>query len=353
MALDGVPALRTVVAARGLVRRQRKKRHGPMMKLNRAHFFIAGLAFAGLPAILAGCSGSGAPRSASPTMTSARTESVDSDEARSNRFSDFFVQGEKLSYHGLSVERRFGKFRDATTGDAFDASYVVVKKGDRVVKRCDGVFFGGGNASDFGVCPPLNRESGRLIVSQTIPRHGRHWVIEASPKFRVAFDSGEYEVGDEDGEILDIDQDGAAEIVLSVGSFHDAFSGLPISSAPRPKVIFQYDARVGKYLPANRTFQARLLEKIDRDVRDRSGTERTSPPSVLATTLDFLYAGAEAEGWSYFERECPNSPEPFAPNKTAARLTIRTILRRSPAYQFIRAHGRPTPASGGARRVTR
>lgn len=323
------------------------------MKLNRAHFFIAGAAFGWLPAVLAGCSGSEAPRSASPTMTLARAESIAGDEARSSRFSDFFVQGEKLSYHGLSVERRFRKFRDETTGDAFDAFHVVVKQGGRIVKTCDGVFFGGGNASDFGVCPPLNRESGRLIVSQTIPRHGRHWVIEASPKFRVAFDSGEYEVGGEDGEILDIDQDGAAELVLSVGSFYGAFSELPVSNAPTPRVIFQYDARVGKYLPANRIFQARLLEKIDRDIKNQSGTGRTSPSSVLATTLDFLYAGAEAEGWSYFEREYPNSPEPSAPNKTAARLTIRTILRRSPAYQFIRAHRRPFPASGGARRVTR
>jgi hypothetical protein len=51
------------------------------------------------------------------------------------------------------------------------------------------------NAIDFGLFTLLGSKAEQLIISQTRPRTGRHWIVELAANPKVIFDSGDYEVG--------------------------------------------------------------------------------------------------------------------------------------------------------------
>lgn len=121
------------------------------------------------------------------------------------QLTDIFVSGNKLSYNGYVVRKLKEKIRyeypnekGETKSDLIEVSYAVVERNHRRLAKFEGVYFGAGNATDFGLFPLFGGDIKQLIVSQTIPRGGRHWVIRLAPDFRVLFDSEDYGVGRED-----------------------------------------------------------------------------------------------------------------------------------------------------------
>src|SRR6202040_948278 len=90
--------------------------------------------------------------------------------------------------------------------------------------------------------------SKQLVVSQTVPRGGRHWIVDLSTNATTIFDSKEWGVGTEDVCVHDYDGDGVEEISLAITKFW-GFGSMAMSESPLPGVVFKYDARTRKYLP--------------------------------------------------------------------------------------------------------
>jgi hypothetical protein len=100
---------------------------------------------------------------------------------------------------------------------------------------------------------------------------------------------------------------------------------------PLPGVIFKYDGRAGNYLPANHLFQAHLLKGIEERINRlpaAGGSDHLS--QTLDILLDYLYAGKEEEGWSFFDRAY------HSPDKLEIRSKVKAVLAKAPAYRFIR-----------------
>src|SRR4030095_1465925 len=133
-----------------------------------------------------------------------------------------FVRSDTLSYEGYDVIKLNKKVKYDTPGKRklIDISYTVVKRNGRVLAEFDGVRYSLGNSNDFGLFSALAKENKQLIISQSIPRGGRHWIVDFSPEFRILFDSDYWHVGREDVRLVDIDRDGVYEILLEDPSFY-------------------------------------------------------------------------------------------------------------------------------------
>lgn len=254
-----------------------------------------------------------------------------------HQLTDIFVSSDRLSYYGYEVRRLKEKVRyeypnekGVTKSDLIEVSYAVVERNRRRLAKFDGVYFGAGNATDFGLFALVGQNSKQLIVSQTIPRGGRHWVVSLSPEFRVLFDSGDYGVGREEFSVLDIDKDGVYEISLPVTAFYIMQDKMYIGEIPLPEIIFKYDAKVKKYFPANSLFQDYVLRGIENDIKKLNGKEESNYLSTrLHIFLRYVYAQEENEAWSFFDREYG------LPDKEEMKSRIKSILKDEAVYRYI------------------
>ena len=251
--------------------------------------------------------------------------------------SDIFNKEESLSYNGFKIAK-LESIAKRSKSEQIEFSYAVIKKNGRVLAKFDSVRGGLMNATDIGLFPILGGKTKQLIISQTLPRAGRHWIVELTPNPKVLFDSGDYEVGREELWAVDLDGDGVYEIGMYVTSFYGAFDQLSVSATPLPTVFFRYDKRAGRYLPANHRFQDHLLEGIETEIKNLP-TEISPLPSsagelYLARRLDvllqFIYAGKEKEGWEFFDKAYT------LPDADKIKAIVKKELKNAPAYKFIR-----------------
>lgn len=200
-------------------------------------------------------------------------------------------------------------------------------RNNRRVLKFDGVYFMKGNSTEFGLFDLLGNRSRQFIISQTVPRGGRHWVVSVSPKVRVLFDSWDYGVGREEFYIIDVDKDGVYEIVLPVTAFYEMQDKMCIGEIPLPEIIFKYDPKAGKYLPANHLFLDYTLHDIEGDIaRLLTEGDRNYRSRRLDILLRYIYARKPEEGWDFFEREYQR------PDKEEIRARIKLVLKQSPVY---------------------
>jgi len=200
-------------------------------------------------------------------------------------------------------------------------------KDNRRLMKFDGVYFGLGNSTWLGLFDLFGNGSQQFIISQTAPRTGRHWVVSVSPTVRVLFDSFDYGVGREEFYVIDIDKDGVYEIVLPVTGFYEMMDQMYIGEIPLPEIIFKYDARAGKYLPANHLFLDYALYDIERDIKQLLPADDLNYLSRrLTILLRYVYAHKAKEGWDFFEREYQR------PDKAEIKARIRLVLKRAPVY---------------------
>jgi hypothetical protein len=251
---------------------------------------------------------------------------------------DIFVDDDSLSYNGYDVIRRKKKVNykypdetGKTISNLIEVSFAVVQRKNRTLAKFEGVYFGAGNATDFGLFPLLGeREAKQLIVSQTIPRGGRHWVASLSPNFHVLFDSGDYEVGREDFSVMDIDKDGIYEILLPVTAFYWLQDKMYMAEIPLPVIIFKYDSQAKKYFPAISLIQDYFLKGIESDITKlNQSEERNYLSRRLNIFLRYIYAEKESEAWAFFDREYR------LPDKEEIKSRIRTILKDERVYKYI------------------
>jgi hypothetical protein len=260
------------------------------------------------------------------------------DQEYPKQLDDIFVDDDSLSYNGYNVIRRKKKVKleypdekGKTISNLIEVSFAVVQRKNRTLAKFEGVYFGAGNATDFGLFPLLGeRGPKQLVVSQTIPRGGRHWVASMSPNFQLLFDSGDYGVGREDFSVIDIDKDGIYEILLPVTTFYSMQDKMYIAEIPLPKIIFKYDPQAKKYFPANSLFQDYVLRGIESDITTLNKSEgRNYLSKRLNIFLRYIYAEKESDAWAFFDREYRLL------DREEIKSRIRAILKDESVYKYI------------------
>jgi hypothetical protein len=243
--------------------------------------------------------------------------------------SDIFTREKSLSYKGFKIATIAKMKRSKSRFQGL--SYVVIKKNERVLAKIGDPIYHPLTVTDIGLFPFLGGKTKQLIISQTVPRGGRHWIVELTANPKVLFDSGDYEVGREEVWTVDLDGDGVYEIWLFVTSFYGAFDQLSVSATPLPTVVFRYDKRAGRYLPANHRYRDYLLKGIETEI---SELPTAVGERYLARRLDvllrLLYAGKEKEGWEFFDKAYT------LPDADRIKAIVNEEIQQAPAYKFIR-----------------
>jgi hypothetical protein len=276
-----------------------------------------------------------ANRSANPVIEGQSADAAtDWDDPCSEMFSNFFVKSDSLSFRHYKVVRLQKTVRDNEYNDDISVTYATLKTGGRTVATFDGVYFGLGNSTDFGLASVLSGNTTQLLVSQTVPRGGRHWIVDLSSDGLTVFDSNMWNLSGEDVCIHDFDDDGVAESSMAISSFW-GFGAMSMAESPMTGVVLKYDATVRKYVPDKQSF-ADGLTNIDEDVKKIDPDERLSnglKGPYLAVRLDiilrYVYAGRLSDAWSFFDRAYNLE------DKQEMKLEIKRILESEPVYRFI------------------
>ncbi len=246
--------------------------------------------------------------------------------------SDIFTREKSLSYNGFDIEKISKTKRSKSYLQ--ELSYAVIKKNERVSAKFGGQADHPLTAADIGLFPLLGAKTKQLIISQTVPRGGRHWIVELTANPKVLFDSVDYEVGREEVWAVDLDGDGVYEIGLYVTMFYGAFNQLSVMNTPLPQMVFRYDRLAGRYLPANHRYRDYLLKDIETGISDippAAGEQYLA--SRLNTLLRLLYAGKEKEGWEFFDKAYALA------DADKIKAIVKERLQKAPAYKFIRERG--------------
>jgi hypothetical protein len=297
-------------------------------------------------AALAGCASADANRVApraqesrpapdvQPASAAAKPEEYPKD------ITDTFAREGSLTLNGYEVSRQEKKVRysyppeSKLAPDLLDSTYAVLKRNGRVVAKFDGGDSGFEVATAFGAFPFLGGGAKQLAVSLTVPRGGRHWVVDlSSARPRVLFDSLTYEVGREELSVIDLDKDGTYELSMPVTAFY-MFENMSMAETPLPEIIFKYDAGARGYVPANRLFPDYALRKIDEDIKALKPDDEAYMSKRLDILLRYVYAGREREGWDFFDRAYERA------DRDALKKKIASVLSREPVYRFLRRAAR-------------
>ena len=143
----------------------------------------------------------------------------------------------------------------------------------------------------------------------------------------MVFDSFDYGVGREEFYVIDIDKDGVYEIVLPVTAFYEMQDKMYIAEIPLPEIIFKYDEKARKYLPANHLFLDYALHGIEADIAKlRTADDSNYLSQRLQILLRYVYARKGKSGWDFFDREYQR------PDKVQIKARIRSVLKRAPVY---------------------
>lgn len=277
---------------------------------------------------------------AAETHAPAQTQAASEPEPAEIRIGDALVREGVLTHEGYTVRLRYKRlgYGDAPASvDNPEAAYAVLERRGKVLLSFDaGVHNGGLNSVGFGLFPFLGGASKQLVVTQDAPRQGRQWVVSLSPRPRVIYDGPAFAAGREidDLGVADLDGDGVYELSAPLTNFY-GFRDWALSPAatPLPRVVFRYDEKAGRYLPANARFRRHLLGDAT-EARPKvrgTGSPESHLSDVLSVVLAHVFAGEERAGWEFYE-------ETYGlPDKAEVRRETEAELRAQPVYRFIYA----------------
>lgn len=246
-----------------------------------------------------------------------------------SKISDFFIEGDRLQVNGYEAVILKKQVLFEGTKAAAPVSFAVLKQRGKVLVTFDGVSHPLGTATDFALVSLLNGSHKELVISQTIPRGGRHWVVSFDPEPKVVFDSRDFQLGGEELFFGDLNQDGIAELSMSVQVF-EGFQNISLAKSPRPEVIFKFDLSAKRYTIGNKLFRNRYLDGIDKKQLHSDLTQREL---YFADRLDiflrYIYAGEEAQGWAFFDAAYQQNDD------KALKAKIKARLANEPVYQML------------------
>ena len=244
-----------------------------------------------------------------------------------------YLDGDKLSYEGYDVER---------VTDASDRrSWAIIKKNGRTIARLGNAWLGK-DSTKFGLFSLLQGETKQLVILQYTGGAHCCWVYKIydfRAQLHLIFDDEKY--GGSLGYELhpvDIDGDGRYELTQAVMTF-DYFH-MSHASSVFPTAVFAYNDKSRRYLPANKKFSGYLLQDIEDDLRRLEVARANLDPkagsphekylsAVLGVFLDRVYAGLEADGWSFFDSEYRLS------DRNEIKGDIERAFRSDPIYRSI------------------
>lgn len=276
-----------------------------------------------------------AAASADPTIeVSSADNDSSSDDPCSEMFSNFFVEIDSIAYNDYEIERLHKVVHDKPSGLDMPVTYAALKAKGKVIATFDDVYYPLGNTADFGFASLLGGEAKQLVISETVPRGGRHWVVDVSSDGAILFDSYDWDVGREEVCVHDFDGDGIDELSMPITAFW-GFETMGMADSPMPGVVFKFDAKSRKFLPDKYAF-SRGLTDIDEDVKAIDPNE-SLPGGIkgryLAVRLDiflrYVYAGRENDAWSFFDKTYNLD------DKKEIKQKIRAVLDQEPVYRFV------------------
>ena len=243
---------------------------------------------------------------------------------------DEFADTDTLSYRGYQIRRHHKtvNFDFLPNRSQVEVSYALLTKRNKTVAAFDGVYHPMGNETQFGLFKLLRNGSRQLVVEQNCWRAGAHWIVDFSRGFRLIYDSSTWNVGREELSVIDLDGDGQDEIIQTSNAFYEFMDIMAMGAIPQPRIIFKYDARAGRYVPANRSFPEYIRKSMTTDLELIQQEQAKLPDAVLPVVLDYIYLGQEKKGWKYFERACGYC------DKQELRQRIKAILRKDPVYRY-------------------
>jgi hypothetical protein len=237
-----------------------------------------------------------------------------------------YTEEDKLTYSGYEVLKMTRRVKASNPKGYTEVDYAVLKLNGKIVATFDGR---PEQLSEvrFGLFPFLDGETKQLLVEQTSNKFWQYWILELSPRLKVIFDGGKYDLVHE-LRIIDLDRDGRYELVQGLGTFW-YFNMLGNVDSPRPPIIFKYEAHQGRYIPANQEFQKVALEDIEQRINKARKLRALNHAAALDILLRFLYAGKKHEAWSFYEREYKEA------DKEEYKSEINKKLRKDAVYRAI------------------
>lgn len=274
-----------------------------------------------------------------PTQSAAASD----DEGRSN-YELFADKDTKIiSYKGYTIIKTSKKIWEKVEGKYITETipYSILKKGKKIIKKFE--------YENFSLIEPgikllnlLGDKEKQLFVGQVEPRAARFWVIRLSPEYRVLFDSDEYGGSRDEMWIDDIDKDGVYELKVRTYGCTSIGRTFNLHSTPQPIILFKYNRKANKYLPANFLFQDYERKEIEQTI---SRLQPTSEKPDLTDNqsldegfyfremtevfLQYVYARREREAWAFLDKFYN------LPDKNEVKSSIRAALRRDKIYRLI------------------
>jgi hypothetical protein len=189
----------------------------------------------------------------------------------------------------------------------------------------------------FGLYPFLNKTDRQLWVSDDNgSKGGSDWIVSLLPKYKVIFDSNEYKFW-RNSSFVDVENDGVVELLVAKEC--DLSLGMARIYDPWAEVVFKYDAKTHKYLPASHILTEFSLDGIDERVKKFKESDQKEIKELLEIILTYIYAGRENEAWTLFDENfLPN--ETYPPNVRDKEQTMKRIkndLSKDPIYRFIKS----------------
>jgi hypothetical protein len=241
-----------------------------------------------------------------------------------------FVQDKKIVYKGYLITSSY----DPNTSIAL----ATIKLRGRTLarmKQTDNFL----NSTQMALVSILGKGTKQVVIEQSSLGNKccfYYRIYDLFPRFRLVFDSSKYPVGHDRLEIVDLDKDGMAELVIDDLTITFA-EWLAFISSPRPTTIFKYEKRPGRYLPANRKFAGYILRGIGEGIAKvkemNRDIEATSSQEYLMHFLEVFsslaYAGHARRAWAFYDKQYKLH------NKKGFRTEIKRWLLKDQVYRWI------------------
>lgn len=208
---------------------------------------------------------------------------------------------EFLDYNGYQISQFITQKTDDEGSPTADIADAVLKKNGKQIIKFDGVYYPLGNQMQFGLFSLLKNKNEELLVYDNSIRFGRFWVVNFDNDAKLIFDSGDWGGFREWINFFDLENDGIYEFSMAQNNWL-GFQSLASIDTPLMSIIFKYDKKTNKYLPANHKYRERTKSIVEEQSEENASDKNLEFRNVMENFLKYIYAGMETEAWSYFEK---------------------------------------------------
>ena len=251
-------------------------------------------------------------------------------------FEGNYLETDSLKLNGYLIKKVKVKKYYEILNENIDVIDTVITKNGKQIAKFDGVLYPLGNQMDFALFSFFDQPNEQLVIVDSTNRYEEVWIVDLSKDFKILFNSSDYGIVSGGLTRIDFDEDGIYEITLA--NIDDIF-GFATAFRPSNSIIFQYDKKLRKFLPASHKLQEYTLDKIEEQIQKFKDDEKKEFSDVLEITFRYFYAGKDDEGWKFFDENFLPDKNTYTikvEDKEQAREEIKKALNENPVYQFIK-----------------